>query len=241
MRFQRGRETKAERTSYWYIFLLPTCSIYVCVCSKVRSLKGKEKTLWSIMSIRALKAQRTLSLIYRYVLFTSESIQATEQQTSVCVDSCAAAASGQLLFVRPAEAQLCLFFIYSTRIKFTSGAFIWRNVRFLSDFAVDKHFLDPPPGDPIIRCHSVHDIQPSWPWTHTLTHTLCLINSWPSTQDWITAAASARFTWTTPFVAGTPLHTHTQLQCFITHTHTRSSVHDMLSLFVIPHFPCLYS
>lgn len=86
--------------------------------------------------------------------------------------------------------------------------------------------------------------------THTQKHTLSLINSWPSTQDWITAAAGAGFTSTISFVTDTPSHTHM-------HTHTithfkiscvcsvssHSTAHDKLSLFALPHFAfaCIYN
>lgn len=90
------------------------------------------------------------------------------------------------------------------------------------------------PGDPITRCHSVCDVQPLWPWTHTL----CLINSWPSTADWITAGAGPGFTLTISLCSGhTHAHTHSHthkdklcLHCFITHAYP--------ALFLISWYQC---
>lgn len=90
------------------------------------------------------------------------------------------------------------------------------------------------PGDPITRCHSVCDVQPLWPWTHTR----CLINSWPSTADWITAGAGPGFTLTISLCSGhthahTLTHTHKDklcLHCFITHAYP--------ALFLISWYQC---
>lgn len=95
------------------------------------------------------------------------------------------------------------------------------------------------PGDPITRCHSVCDVQPLWPWTHTR----CLINSWPSTADWITAGAGPGFTLTISLCSGhTHAHTHKDklcLHCFITHAYPVLDI--LISVFSMPRYAFCYS
>lgn len=63
MRFQE-RETKAEHTSYWYVFLLPTCGIgrvcvwCACVGRKVRASPSRTKRRHSRALWRAREHQR---------------------------------------------------------------------------------------------------------------------------------------------------------------------------------------
>ncbi len=107
-------EIPGEANQGWAYIILIYFSIthlwhrcaFVCAAKWGRIPQGQRED--ALEHYGALTAQQALSLIYRYVLFTNPSIQASEQQTRQCMDWCAAPGPCYLFVCMQSSTHVCL-------------------------------------------------------------------------------------------------------------------------------------